>query len=80
MKLTVIDTGDGMTGPEMLRFINQLSSSGSEQSITANYGIGAKIAAATQNPSPPSINSRQPSPFERESLYKFATVVLLGYV
>ena len=50
MKLCVIDTGDGMTGEEMLKFINQLSSSGSEQSLTANYGIGAKIAAATRNP------------------------------
>lgn len=50
MKLSVIDTGDGMTGEEMLKFINQLSSSGSEQSMTANYGIGAKISAATKNP------------------------------
>jgi len=50
MKLCVIDTGDGMTGEEMLKYINQLSSSGSEQSMTANYGIGAKIAAATKNP------------------------------
>lgn len=50
MKLCVIDTGDGMTGEEMLKFINQLSSSGSVQSITTNYGIGAKIAAATKNP------------------------------
>ncbi len=49
MKLCVIDTGDGMSGEEMLKFINQLSSSGAEQSITANYGIGAKIAAATKN-------------------------------
>ena len=51
MKLCVIDTGDGMTGQDMIRFINQLSSSGSEQSFTGNYGIGAKIAAATKNPS-----------------------------
>lgn len=50
MKLCVIDTGDGMTGEQMLKFINQLSSSGSEQSMTANYGIGAKIAAATKSP------------------------------
>jgi len=49
MKLCVIDTGDGMTGEEMIRFINQLSSSGSQQSITGNYGVGAKIAAATRN-------------------------------
>jgi hypothetical protein len=50
MKLCVVDTGDGMTGDNMLRFINQLSSSGSEQSFTGNYGVGAKIAAATKNP------------------------------
>ena len=49
-KLCVIDTGDGMTGEEMLKLINQLSSSGSVQSLSANYGIGAKIAAATKNP------------------------------
>jgi hypothetical protein len=50
MKLCVIDTGDGMTGEEMTRFINQLSSSGTAQSFTGNYGVGAKIAAATKNP------------------------------
>jgi hypothetical protein len=50
MKLCVVDTGDGMTGAEMMRFINQLSSSGSEQSFSGNYGVGAKIAAATKNP------------------------------
>lgn len=50
MKLCVIDNGDGMTGEEMMKFINQLSSSGSVQSMTANYGIGAKIATATKNP------------------------------
>ncbi|MGQ0741451.1 MAG: ATP-binding protein [Alphaproteobacteria bacterium] len=50
MKLCVVDTGDGMTGDEMIRLINQLSSSGSQQSITGNYGVGAKIAAATKSP------------------------------
>lgn len=50
MKLCITDTGDGMTGGEMLEFINQLSSSGAEQSFSANYGVGAKIAAATKNP------------------------------
>jgi hypothetical protein len=50
MKVCVIDTGDGMTGEDMLTFINQLSSSGTEQSFTGNYGVGAKIAAATKNP------------------------------
>jgi len=50
MKVCIVDTGDGMTGEEMIRFINQLSSSGAEQSFTGNYGVGAKIAAATKNP------------------------------
>jgi hypothetical protein len=48
-KLCIIDTGDGMTGPEMVKYINQLSSSVSEQSFMGNYGVGAKIAAATRN-------------------------------
>src|SRR5215211_7061804 len=50
MKLCVVDNGDGMTGEEMIRFINQLSSTQSQQSLTGNYGVGAKIAAATKNP------------------------------
>lgn len=48
-KLSITDTGDGMTGDEMVRYINQLSSSVAEQSIAGNYGVGAKIAAATRN-------------------------------
>ena len=48
MKVCIVDTGDGMTGEEMIKFINQLSSSGSQQSFTGNYGVGAKIAAATK--------------------------------
>lgn len=48
-KLCVTDTGDGMTGEEMLRYINQLSSSLGEPSLTGHYGVGAKIAAATRN-------------------------------
>jgi hypothetical protein len=48
-KLCVIDTGDGMSGEELVRYINQLSASMSEQSLTGNYGVGAKIAAATRN-------------------------------
>jgi hypothetical protein len=49
LKLCIIDTGDGMTGDEMVRYINQLSSSLQKQSMTGNYGVGAKIAAATRN-------------------------------
>jgi hypothetical protein len=50
-KLCITDSGDGMSGEEMVRFINQLSSSVAEQSFTGNYGVGAKISAATRNPS-----------------------------
>lgn len=49
-KLCIIDTGVGMTGPEMLQYINRLSSSGRVQSVDGNYGVGAKISAATKNP------------------------------
>jgi hypothetical protein len=50
MKVCIVDTGDGMTGEDMIRLINQLSSSGSEQSFSGNFGVGAKIAAATKSP------------------------------
>jgi hypothetical protein len=49
-KICITDTGIGMSGEEMVRFINQLSSSVSQQSFSGNYGVGAKIAAATRNP------------------------------
>jgi histidine kinase/DNA gyrase B/HSP90-like ATPase len=48
-KLCITDTGCGMTGEEMDTYINQLSSSGSVKSPDGNYGVGAKIAAATRN-------------------------------
>jgi len=48
-KLACIDTGIGMTGPEMKQYINMLSSSTRLQSHEANYGVGAKVAAATRN-------------------------------
>jgi hypothetical protein len=48
-KLCVIDNGVGMTGDEMERYINQLSSSASRLASDGNYGVGAKIAAATRN-------------------------------
>lgn len=48
-KLCVIDTGIGMTGEEMVRYINKLSSSIHEQSPSGNFGVGAKIAAAPLN-------------------------------
>lgn len=49
-KLCVIDNGVGMSADELVRYINSLSSSGSTQGMDANYGVGAKIAAATRNP------------------------------
>jgi len=49
-KLCIIDTGCGMTGPDMVKYINKLSSSIHKQSKTGNYGIGGKISAAPANP------------------------------
>lgn len=48
-KLACIDTGIGMTGEEMLQYINKLSSSMYTQALDKNFGVGAKIAAATRN-------------------------------
>ncbi|MCI0335068.1 MAG: ATP-binding protein [Planctomycetes bacterium] len=48
-KLSIIDTGIGMTGQEMVSYINQLSSSMHEQSKHGNFGMGAKIATAPRN-------------------------------
>jgi hypothetical protein len=49
-KLCITDNGCGMTAQEMIQHINHLSDSGKVQSLTTNFGVGAKIAAATQNP------------------------------
>jgi hypothetical protein len=49
-KLCCIDNGRGMTADEMRMYINNLSSSIHEQSFDGNYGVGAKVAAATRNP------------------------------
>jgi hypothetical protein len=48
-KLACIDTGAGMTGSEMVQYINHLSSSTHEQAHDKNFGVGAKVAAATRN-------------------------------
>lgn len=50
LKLCCIDDGCGMTGQEMVQHINHLSSSSRIQAIDANFGVGAKIAAATRHP------------------------------
>jgi hypothetical protein len=49
-KLSITDNGIGMSGEEMIRYINTLSSSGARQALDGNYGVGAKITAATRNP------------------------------
>jgi HSP90 family molecular chaperone len=48
-KLAVIDTGIGMTGEEMVKYINSLSASMHAQSVEGNFGVGAKIAAVPKN-------------------------------
>lgn len=48
-KLCIMDTGVGMTGEEMGKYINRLSSSVHLQTLDGNYGVGAKIAGATRN-------------------------------
>jgi hypothetical protein len=49
-KLTVIDTGVGMSKHELLDYINQLSSTSGVQALGANFGVGAKITAGARNP------------------------------
>ena len=49
-KLSVTDTGTGMTPEQLRRYINQLASSGRERSAAGNFGVGAKIAAGSRNP------------------------------
>jgi hypothetical protein len=49
-RLSITDTGEGMDGEEMVKYINHLSSSSGVQSHVTNYGVGAKISAATRNP------------------------------
>jgi len=49
-KLSIIDNGEGMTGQELVKYINHLSSSSTEQSLEGNFGVGAKITAGVRNP------------------------------
>ncbi len=48
-KLACIDTGIGMTSTEMPEYLNDLASSGKQQRLDLNYGIGAKVSAAVAN-------------------------------
>ena len=41
-KLCIIDTGPGMSGEDIRLLINQMYSSGKNQEITGNFGIGTK--------------------------------------
>ena len=49
-KLSITDTGTGMTPVQLRRYINQLASSGREHSAGGNFGVGAKVAAGSRNP------------------------------
>lgn len=49
-KLCCIDTGVGMSGDELRRYINRLAASGRVQALDRNFGVGAKVAAASGNP------------------------------
>jgi hypothetical protein len=48
-KLACIDTGIGMSSTEMPEYLNDLASSGKQQRLDLNYGIGAKVSAAAAN-------------------------------
>ena len=50
-KVTVIDTGDGMTRDQMVRLLNTtLTSGNTKQGLGRNHGIGSKITARFRNP------------------------------
>lgn len=48
-KLCLIDNGDGMSAGQMMKLLNNLSSSGTVANQHQNYGVGAKISALTRN-------------------------------
>ena len=50
LKLSITDTGDGMSASELEGHINRLSSSGSPQTHEGNFGVGAKVSTALNNP------------------------------
>src|SRR3954466_9801462 len=43
-KLACIDTGIGMSGDDLERYINSLASTSKRQATDGNYGLGAKVA------------------------------------
>jgi hypothetical protein len=50
LKLSITDTGDGMSAAELETHINRLSSSGRQQTHEGNFGVGAKISTVLRNP------------------------------
>src|SRR6185437_6022691 len=50
-KLSIVDTGDGMTPEQMLEYLNSLAVQGANQTqgISENFGVGAKITALHRN-------------------------------
>lgn len=48
-KLCCIDSGVGMTGPELVEYINTGFKSGKQRGHQGNFGIGAKVSALTFN-------------------------------
>ncbi|GAA2027576.1 ATP-binding protein [Pseudokineococcus marinus] len=49
-RLACIDNGEGMTSPDLVRYINTLFVSGRQQGVDGNFGIGAKVTAGARNP------------------------------
>lgn len=48
-KICFTDNGIGMTGEEMITFVNDLSSSADSEADYDNYGFGAKVSAAIKS-------------------------------
>ena len=48
-KISFTDNGIGMSGDEMIKYVNDLSSSSDISADHTNYGFGAKVAAAIMN-------------------------------
>lgn len=50
-KLSITDNGDGMSAEEMQRYLNNLAVQGAnqDQSLTGNFGVGAKVTALFHN-------------------------------
>lgn len=50
IKLCCIDTGRGMTGPELVKHTRGISQSGRPQSMKENFGVGGRISTVPANP------------------------------